>query len=450
MGAPAPPPLVQSGGNALSSCGGACGPSGACGAVCGPGAACGVTGCALGCDDKGESITSYSGNGCGEYVATTTYQYVGPGCGEYNTIMVPTAVTNRIFFVLPCLSLLALLLWALLLPRGSYFCGQCIEDYCPHVKMHQCQGCLTKQGAFMTQGNPCGTEFCSKAEILQNCETAASSNKLCTTLPDPTQVCVPEPVTPTPAPLGPPGVCILFGDPHIMSFDHKRVDFYTQGEYWIVKSEQVHIQARYRPTHMTSGLSVTKEIVFSGPFLKCNVLRLSALAASWNGQAIIPSFPSDYTNDLVQIHYNSMGATMQDGREGKALHVVHITMPGGVQVEVNRWNEPGEGSYINVRITMPAQPGQDGHCGNFNGNPADDDRLQIRARVGTTGVAAGELYFHTKTAVVQVYRPDINNCPAPQLDSAKDLCKKKEHKFIPSMSCLVDVCFGGKQFASEA
>ena len=125
-------------------------------------------------------------------------------------------------------------------------------------------------------------------------------------------------------------------------------------------------------------------------------------------------------------------------------------MPSGVQVEVNRWNEPGEGSYINVTITMPSQPGQDGHCGNFNGNPADDDRLQIRARVGTTGVAAGELYFHTKTVVVQVNRPDINNCPAPQLDSAKDLCKKKEHKFIPSMSCLVDVCFGGKQFASEA
>ena len=149
-----------------------------------------------------------------------------------------------------------------------------------------------------------------------------------------------------------------------MSFDHKRVDFYTQGEYWIVKSEQVHIQARYRPTHMTSGLSVTKEIVFSGPFLKCNVLCLSALSASWNAQA-----------RWVQIHYNSTGATMQDGREGKALHVVHITMPSGVQVEVNRWNEPGEGSYINVTITMPSQPGQDGHCGNFNGNPADDDRF---------------------------------------------------------------------------
>merc|ERR1712217_942430 len=188
----------------------------------------------------------------------------------------------------------------------------------------------------------------------------------------------------------------------------------------------------------------------SGPFLKCNVLRLSALAASWNGQAIVSSFPSDFSNDLVQIHYNSMGATMQDGREGKALHVVHITMPGGVQVEVNRWNEPGEGSYINVRITMPSQPGQDGHCGNFNGNPADDDRLQIRARVGTTGVAAAELLFPGgKIPVVPGNRPDINNCAANKLDHAKTLCKAKEHKFIPSMGCLVDVCFGGDGFAND-
>ena len=51
--------------------------------------------------------------------------------------------------------------------------------------------------------------------------------------------------------------------------------------------------------------------------------------------------------------------------------------------------------------------------------------------MGTTGVAQGELIgFHTKTAVVQVNRPDINDCPASKLDGAKDLCKKKEHKFI--------------------
>merc|ERR1712087_792523 len=74
--------------------------------------------------------------------------------------------------------------------------------------------------------------------------------------------------------------------------------------------------------------------------------------------------------------------------------------------------EASEGNYINAKITMPAQPGQDGHCGNFNNNVADDDRLQIRARVGTTGVAAGELLFPgPKTPVVVGNRPDINNCP---------------------------------------
>merc|ERR1712210_369512 len=96
---------------------------------------------------------------------------------------------------------------------------------------------------------------------------------------------------------------------------------------------------------------------------------------------------------LVTAAYDSNGATMQDGREGKQLHVVHLTLPLGVNVQINRWMEPAEGNYINAKITMSAQPQQDGHCGNFNGNPADDDRLQIRQRIGKTGVAAGELFF---------------------------------------------------------
>jgi len=200
---------------------------------------------------------------------------------------------------------------------------------------------------------------------------------------------------------------------------------------------------------MTSGLSVTKEIAFGGLFLGGHVLRVSALSMTWDGANICGGFPSDYSNDLVTIHVNSIGGTLQNGREGKNLHVVHISFTNGIQVQINRWNEPGEGSYINVKISMSSIPGQDGHCGNFNGNTEDDARIQIRARVGTTGVAQAELLFHTKTQVVPVGRPDINDCPAPKLDSAKEACKKKEKKFIPSMSCLIDVCNGGVGFAKE-
>merc|ERR1712157_275340 len=189
--------------------------------------------------------------------------------------------------------------------------------------------------------------------------------------------------------------------------------------YWIVKSSTVSIQARYKPTHITSGLSVTKEIAFGGPFMKGHVLRVSSLTATYDGQSICTGFPSSFSNDIVQIQYNSMGGTLQNGREGKALHVMHITLPNNVQIQINRWNEPNEGSYINVKIMMPKQPGQDGHCGNFNGNQADDDRLQIRARVGKTGVPAGDLIFPiAKTPIGQSNRPDINNCAKPDLEAA--------------------------------
>merc|ERR1719436_1281011 len=136
-----------------------------------------------------------------------------------------------------------------------------------------------------------------------------------------------------------------------------------------------------------------------------------------------------------------------------AKHVVHIKIedgsPEGIQLQVNRWTRSSEGHYINIRITMHPQPGQDGHCGNFNGNAADDDRVQVRSRLGKTGVPQGELLFKTKTPVVQANRPDINNCKASLLDKAKKLCQKKEGKFIPTMGCLIDVCFGGKGFAQK-
>jgi len=81
-------------------------------------------------------------------------------------------------------------------------------------------------------------------------------------------------------------------------------------------------------------------------------------------------------------------------------------------------------------------------------DPESDEYVKL-CKEGTTGVAQQDLLFGTKTPVVQVYRPDINNCPGPKLDDAKSTCKAREHKFIPSMGCLIDVCFGGKGFARE-
>merc|ERR1711988_645250 len=198
------------------------------------------------------------------------------------------------------------------------------------------------------------------------------------------------------------------------------------------------------------------EVAIGGPFLKGHTLFFDAKSTStWGvGKAaptpILTSFPSSFhsADPLVDIKYNSQGKVLQKGRDGKPLHVLHITLPLGITLQINRWNEAGEGDYMNIEIVMPPQPNQDGQCGTPNGNAADDDRMEVRKRLGTQGVAVGDMLFAgPKTPIAPANRPDISNCPTAKLAMATASCKKSEGEFIPSKQCLIDVCFGGKIFA---
>jgi len=221
-----------------------------------------------------------------------------------------------------------------------------------------------------------------------------------------------------------------------------------------VKSSDVYIQGRYLPTKMTSGLAVTKIVAIGGTALKGHRLFVGPRAALWDATPIMQTFPSDFSvTGLLQMRLDNVGELLQKGRNGLEKRIVHINVvdgsPEGLQIQVNRWTQPSEGDYINVKISMHQRPGQDGHCGNFNGNSADDDRLKVRSRIGKTGVKMEELLFKRKTPVVVANRPNINDCPATKLDEAKAYCRAKEGgKLIPSMACLVDYCFAGKGFAT--
>jgi len=151
----------------------------------------------------------------------------------------------------------------------------------------------------------------------------------------------------------------------------------------------------------------------------------------------------DNKDPEISIVYNDQGKIMQKSRAGKALHVVHVELPLGVKLEVNRWSEAREGQYMNVRLTMPPQPDMDGHCGNFNSDPHDDTRVAVRKRVGKTGVAEGELIFPgPKTPINPTHRADLNDCPQGALKLAMDKCRAAEQTTFPSKACLVDVCLG--------
>jgi hypothetical protein len=242
-------------------------------------------------------------------------------------------------------------------------------------------------------------------------------------------------------PMAIPQSCSIYGDPHVLTFDGQKVDFYTPGEFYIVKSDTVVIQGKYAPTHATNGLAVTKQMAVGGPFLKGHQLIVGEQHVIWDGLPIVLEQPSEWHDPagLVDIVYNSEGEILQPDREGKLLHVLHITLPNSVTMQVNRWNNPKEGSYINVKITMPPQPGQDGDCGNFNGNPMDDQRFIQRARVGKDGIPAQELMFLTPKTVVN---KGIEDCTDEVLYFAHEQCKAAEANLWPKMSCLVAVCMG--------
>jgi len=264
-----------------------------------------------------------------------------------------------------------------------------------------------------------------------------------------------ETFAPTPSPSGPMGECTIWGDPHIRTFDGTRSDYYGSGEYWIVKSQSLWIQARYLPTKMTNGLAVTKILAIGGPIMKSGKLLISPTVTTWNGIQVLTMFPSFYSvPNLLDMKYDETGNLLQKGRVGKAKHIVHAKIfdgtPEGIIIQVNRWTEASEGEYINAKISMRAIPGMDGDCGNFNGNTADDDRLQVRSRVGMTGVEQGPKFlFDMKTPVTQGIHPDINKCPPSTLESAKRDCKAKYGGFIPPMFCLQDYCFAGKPIAMQ-
>jgi hypothetical protein len=269
-----------------------------------------------------------------------------------------------------------------------------------------------------------------------------------TTLPPVTTVTTRPDITPapTPAPL-PPKVCKIYGDPHVDTFDGVTVDYYAPGEYWIVKSQNVKIQGRYAETRMTNGLSVTKEIAVGGPFIKGHTLIVGSIHAWFDGKPILTTFPGRFSDPAagVEIVYDAQGEILQQGREGKQLHVIHVSMPDGVKLQINRWNQADEGNYINVKIMMPPMPGMDGDCGNANGNPTDDHRMAVRAptRMGKNGVAANEmLLMGPKTTPISTPdHPTLADCPSITLTASRKSCQEEQDAYFPKLSCMLHKCF---------
>merc|ERR1719296_246929 len=95
------------------------------------------------------------------------------------------------------------------------------------------------------------------------------------------------PIIPSPTPTPPPAVkvrsCLLWGDPHLVSFDGARPSFYGNGEYWIVKNDDVHTQGRFMGTKYTYGLAATQKVAIGGRFLKNHIIEVEPMEHKYGG-----------------------------------------------------------------------------------------------------------------------------------------------------------------------
>merc|ERR1712187_155853 len=155
----------------------------------------------------------------------------------------------------------------------------------------------------------------------------------------------------------------------------EEVNVFDEGNFWIVQSKDVHIQGRYNLRKEHSTQPVLGGLAVGGPFLKDNTLIFRPLTGkiTWNGKEILKHLGSKFSNNLIHAKYHKGAESISDGRKGDGIDV---KLPGNVKLTVNRF-ERG----LAVKISMCAQEWQDGQCGNFNGDSADDVQNVLMERV---------------------------------------------------------------------
>jgi len=236
-----------------------------------------------------------------------------------------------------------------------------------------------------------------------------------------------------------------------VTFDGGRPSFYGEGEFWIVKSPKIKIQGRYMGTAYTHGLSATNKVMVGGEFLGGHTIAVGTMESGEllvDGLPVLKQFPSTYNlgYGLGTLIYDAEGELPDKAAAVFDRHILHMRLPMGVSITVFRWN-----NYMDLRIRMPQQAGQDGSCGNFNGNPADDTTDQIFARIGAR-VPYNELIFrhHQDVRVSgEMERMIAADCPASTLDQAKAKCTRElsAPSALDMDSCVFDFCFGMNEHA---
>mmetsp|Transcript_35452 Transcript_35452/g.79973 ORF Transcript_35452/g.79973 Transcript_35452/m.79973 type:complete len:758 (+) Transcript_35452:80-2353(+) len=230
--------------------------------------------------------------------------------------------------------------------------------------------------------------------------------------------------------------CTVHGDPHITVFDQAKVallgidkaeerelngesgqldldepskspkksDRYEWGDFWLVKSQQIKVQARYRQVfypraRQSFNHTYLTALAVGGPFMRNNTLMVRPMESS-----VLWRFPQARIRQILDRNasifetQNLVRGLRHDRKplvpqlEG-TVTAVDFELPSGVKLLVDLFNK-----HLDIRITMlptaGGAGGVDGQCGNYNGDAFDDTADLIDERVGDEIPAEELLFFH--------------------------------------------------------
>jgi len=179
----------------------------------------------------------------------------------------------------------------------------------------------------------------------------------------------------------------VFGDPHIIQFDARAndksqsFDSYKFGNYWLVKSTPVWIQGHYHTINQRKpGVAYLTKVAIGGPFLQGSTMMVEANAIGaqvwWNDDLVLQG--------QAPASHEEMGGAVVASRvvsqSRRAKDRVDIVFPDDVSITVQAYVKSGKSTFLSADIRMSQITGQDGQCGNFNGDLADDQEHLMKER----------------------------------------------------------------------
>eukprot|EP00403_Amphidinium_massartii_P027038 CAMPEP_0178389482 /NCGR_PEP_ID=MMETSP0689_2-20121128/10141_1 /TAXON_ID=160604 /ORGANISM="Amphidinium massartii, Strain CS-259" /LENGTH=615 /DNA_ID=CAMNT_0020009937 /DNA_START=65 /DNA_END=1912 /DNA_ORIENTATION=+ len=189
-----------------------------------------------------------------------------------------------------------------------------------------------------------------------------------------------------------------------------------EGDMWLVKSKDVYIQGRFGLANGGKN-SFLKAVAIGGSFLKGNTLVLGTNQgiSLWNNHPILmnmnTSFKTSFHGETVAAHFH---ANVQHiDRPERTTTGVEVSLPSGIQLVLNRFD-----TWLGLRVHMsPREGGQDGECGNFNGNPHDDGLANLKQRMSVR-VLDDESVFHMPFSTWEAKHEQKNSLLQQEDDTA--------------------------------